>query len=75
MVNGFRKQRGLIKIKLCTLLIKLWLNYVPQKTCKKSFCLRIPFAIVTAMSDRVFSAVHQIAEKNFLNLLRHEKVG
>ena len=40
MVNGFRKQRGLIKIKLCTLLMKLWLNYVPQKTCKTSFLFK-----------------------------------
>ena len=46
-----------------------------KKLVKSLFCLRIPFAIVTAMSDRVFSAVHQIAEKNFVNLLRHEKVG
>ena len=45
-----------------------------KKLVKSLICLRIPFAIVTAMSDRVFSAVYQIAEKNFLNLLRHEKV-
>ena len=57
------------------------LNYVPQNTCigckklvKSLFCLRIPFAIVTAMSDRVFSTVYQIAENNFLNHLRHEKL-
>ena len=75
MVNVFANKEDLLKSLDLNSTLLGGLNYVPQKHVENLFCLRIPFAIVTAMFDRDFSAVHQIAEKNFLNLLRHEKIG